>query len=266
MILKVKGVPLVLYKVNFMFFAKIRILVAVVLLSIIVIAFLMYINSTISNLIAAVLGAIVASIAVSAFYNEELHKAMDKYRSIGLINYFESFEEVQNEIRIKISKAKKVDIYVMYADRFFNTSSNALISLLAKQNSSLRCFIYSNSNKFIEAYGNHWSAGQNTSEYSANGIISKLEGVVKFFENLNTKKNIKSVFELYEIQSAPISYSFYKIDKELYFVPSKNIRSKEIKPAVFHFKKTDNESTMFSKIEAEIEAMINNTEVTKKII
>ena len=179
-------------------------------------------------MIAAVLGSIVASIAVSVFYNEDLHNATDKYIKIGMNNYFDNFEDAQNEIRIKISKAKKVDIYVMYADRFFNTSSKALSSLLANENTILRCFLFSTSNKFIDAYGNHWANEDVDSEYNSPGIISKLNNVKLLISKLNEKKNNRSVLELYEIQSAPLSYSFYRIDNELYFVPSKNIRSKEI--------------------------------------
>ena len=246
-----------------MFFSKKFILIILAVISILICGLLIYINTTLTTIFAAVLGSIVASITVSALYNEELHNAMDKYIKIGLKNYYDNFEDAQNEIRIKISKAKKVDIYVMYADRFFNTSTKALTSLLSHENTRLRCFIYSKSNKFIAAYGNHWGAELNNSEYTSDGIVSKLENVVALISRLNEKKNNTSVMELFEIKSAPISYSFYRIDNELYFVPSKNIRSKEIKPAVFYFKKTNSEATMFSKIEAELNAMILNKEVTK---
>jgi hypothetical protein len=246
-----------------MFFKKKYVLWAVVAILLIVVGFLFYINTPISNLIGAVFGSIVASVIVSSIYNDQLHNAMDKYQRIGLINYFENFEDVQNEIRIRISNAKKVDIYVMYADRFFNTTSNAFTSLLAKENTKLRCFIYSPSNKFIEGYGNHWGDELNEPEYSSEGIIKKIENVVKLIKKLNEKKNNNSTVELYQIQSAPVSYSFYKIDNELYFVPSKNIRSKEVKPAVFHFEKTRMADTMFSKIETEINAMITNNEVIR---
>lgn len=246
-----------------MFFSKKCVLKTLVIVSIIIIALLLYINTTPTNIIAAVIGSIVASIAVSAFYNEELHNAMDKYIKIGMVNYFDNFEDAQDEIRVKISKAKNVDIYVMFADRFFNTSATALTSLLAKKNTRLRYFIYSKSNKFIEAYGIHWQNEHGNSEYNSKGIVSKLDNVVKLISRFNEKKNSTSVIELYEIQSAPVSYSFYRIDNELYFVPSKNISCKEIKPAVFHFKRTKDEATMFSKIEAELDAMISSKEFLK---
>lgn len=246
-----------------MFFKKKIILYIVVIVLLIITGLLFYINNSISNLIAAVGGSIVVSIIVSSIYNEELQSAMDKYQKIGLFNYFENFEDAQNEIRIKISKAKEVDIYVMYGDSFFNTSSKALNSLLSKENSILRCFTYSKSNKFIDAFGSYWGDEQNDSEYTADGIKNKLDNVLNLIKRFNENKNKLSTLELYEIQNAPISNSFYVIDGELYFVPNKNLKSKESKPAVFHFKRTNDETTMFSKIKNDLTAMIENKEVIK---
>lgn len=249
-----------------MFFQKQINLLYFSILSIIIIFLLFFINTTTTNLIATVLVSIIASVIVSIYYNKELHDSMDKYNKIGLVNYFDNFEDAQDEIRKKIQKATKVDIYVMYADRFFNTSSSALIKLLAKENTKLRCFIYSKSNEFIRAYCNHWTYGLSESEYNITGVGSKIDGVEKLIKRLNNRKNDNSFVELYEIKRSPISYSFYRIDNELYFVPSKNITSKEVKPAVFHFKKTKNETAMFSKIEAELNQMISSKEVIKQDI
>lgn len=249
-----------------MFFQKQINLLYFSILSIIIIFLLFFINTTTTNLIATVLVSIIASVIVSIYYNKELHDSMDKYNKIGLVNYFDNFEDAQDEIRKKIEKAKKVDIYVMYADRFLNTSYRALTNLVGNENTELRCFIYSKSNQFIDAYCKHWTEEFSESEYDKTGVISKLENVKKLILNLNTEKNHRSTIELFEIQTAPISYSFYRIDDELYFVPHKNIRSKKIKPAVFHFKKTKNETAMFSKIEAELNQMISSKEVIKQDI
>jgi len=246
-----------------MFFQKKYDLLVLTIVSVMFVFLLFYINTTVTNTIATVLVAIIASVIVSIYYNKELHDAMDKYNKIGLVDYFDNFEDAQDQIRRKIEKAKKVDIYVMYADRFFNTSSSALNKLLAEENTKLRCFIYCSTNEFIKAYCNHWTYEISESEYDKKGVTSKIDGVEKFISKLNKKKNNYSFIELYKIKRAPISYSFYRIDNELYFVPSKNIRNKEVKPAVFHFKKTENETAMFSKIETELNAMISDSEVIK---
>lgn len=232
-------------------------------MSVILIGLLLAINTTTTNLIAAVFGSIVVSIAVSSFYNEELHRAMDKYEKIGLVNYFENFEDVHNLIKEKIAKAKSVDIFVMYGDSFLNTSTKAIQLLLAKDNSYFRYIMYSIDNKFIESYGNHWGVIDDNPKYNKDGLKSKIKNVKNDLKRLSEKKHQNCKFELFEIQSAPISYSFYRIDDEIFFVPSKNIRSKEIKPAVFQFKKTAYEYSMFNKLLFELELMIKNKEVVK---
>lgn len=223
----------------------------------------MYINTPLLNVIATALSAIVASIAVSAFYNEELHKAMDKYNRIGLVNYFDNFEDAHSTIKEKISVAKSVDILVMYGDSFINTSTKAIQSLLARDNTKLRFIMYSSENRFIESYGNHWGIVESNPKYNEAGLKSKIQNVKSDLKRLIEKKHQSCIFELYEIQSAPISYSFYRMDNEIFFVPSKIIRAKEIKPAVFQFKKTEFDFSMFTKLEYELEKMIANNEVLK---
>lgn len=246
-----------------MFFPRSKIIIIFVVVLTLIVALLLFINNPASNLIAAVLGSIVASMAVSAFYNEELHKAMDKYKRIGLKNYFENFEDAHDEIKDRISRASQVDIFVMYGDSFLNTSTKSIQTLLLKENAKFRYFMYNTTNPFIEAYGYHWGDQEGNTKYNKDGIKAKIESVKADLKRITSNRNINSVFELFQIESAPISYSFYRIDNELYFVPSKNIRVKEIKPAVFHFKKTELENSMFSKVETELNKMILNKEVIK---
>lgn len=247
-----------------MFFSKYQILNWIVIVSILIIVFLLYHNTTTTNIIASVLGSIVASIAVSNVYNNDLHEAMNKYSKIGLINYFDNFEDAHDEIKMKISLAKNVDIFVMYGDSFLNTSSIAIRKLLSKENTNLRYFMYSENNRFIESYGFYWSDGGKIQKYNAGGIREKIINVKTDLKNNIIKgMNEKSSFQLYSIKDAPISFSFYKIDDELYYVPNKNIRAKEIIPVVFHFKKTNKENSMYNRIEKELNLMVNNNELIR---
>lgn len=246
-----------------MFFSKIKIIIIFAVVSLLLIVLLFLINTTTTNLIAAVFGSIVASIAVSSFYNEDLHKAMDKYNKIGIVNYFDNFEDAHNLIKEKIAKAKSVDIFVMYGDSFVNTSTKAIQLLLSKDNSKLRYIMYGSSNAFLSSYGNHWGVVDESPKYNEDGLKSKIQSVKKYLKTLSDSKHQNCEFELFEIQSAPLSYSFYRMDDEVFFVPSKNIRSKEVKPAVFQFKKTASNFSMFNKILFELELMINNQEVIK---
>lgn len=263
MMQKGKGVLLVLYKLKGMFFSRKRILIIVVLGSIVLIALLMYINTVISNLIAGVLGSIVASIAVSAFYNEDLHNTIDKYNKIGLLQYFNNFEDAHSLIKSKLSKAKNVDIFVMYGDSFINSSSTSIQKVLEKNDSKLRFFMYSPDNKFIDAYGYYWGEIDPNPKYNASGIKTKIENVKHDLRTLIKDKNVNCQFEFYEILNAPISYSYYKVDNEIFFVPNKNMRSKEIKPPVFHFKRTSSDNSMYRKLENELEKLIVSNEVLK---
>jgi hypothetical protein len=205
----------------------------------------------------------VVSIVVSVLYNEELHKAMDKYQQIGLVNYFDNFEDAHNIIKAKITNAKTVDIFLMYGDSFLSSSSKAIQSVLAKDNSKLRYIIYSKDNAFIESYGNYWGVIGDNPKYNKDGLRLKIQGVKKDLKELVEKKHQNCSFDFYEIQSSPISYSFFRADDELFFVPNKNIRSKDIKPAVFQFKKTAYSFSILNKLTSELEKMIDNKEIIK---
>jgi len=246
-----------------MFFSKIKFLICFGIVSIIIICLMIYINTPFFNVVAAALSAIVVSIVVSVLYNEELHKAMDKYQQIGLVNYFDNFEDAHSIIKSKISNAKIVDIFVMYGDSFLNTSTKAIQSVFAKDNSKFRYVIYSTDNKFIESYGNHWGVIEDNPKYNEAGLKLKIKGVKNDLKTLVEKKHQNCSFDFYEIQSSPISYSFYRVDDELFFVPNKIIRSKAIKPAVFQFKKTAFDFSMFNKLISELELMITNKEIIK---
>lgn len=245
-----------------MFFKRKKIIWAIIAVTLVIIVLLTLINQTWSNLIVAILGSIVSGFAISAFYNNELHTAMDMYIRIGLGNYYENFELVQNEIRTKIATGKTVDIYVMYANTFFNSSILSLKQLLAKEGAHLRIFLYSDLNPFIASYGNLWGVEDNNQKYNAENL-RKLISQVKSDLSRLLPLAVLSKFELYEIKSSPISYSFYKIDNDLYLVPSKNTKSREFKPPVLHFVRTTDIASMFYKIEKELEQMIASTEVIK---
>lgn len=246
-----------------MFFSRTKILWVIGIVSTIIIILMFYKNNPYLNIVASALSAIVVSIVVSFIYNDELHKAMNRYQRIGLVNYFDNFEDAHDIIKDKISNAKVVDIFVMYGDSFLNTSTKALKSVLSKDNSTLRYAMYSLDNPFIKSYGNHWGIVGENPKYNENGLKLKITGVRDDLNGLCKHKHPHCKFELYEILSSPISYSFYRVDNELFFVPSKNIQAKEIKPAVFHFKKTKSEYSKFEKVKNEFDLMISNNEVIK---
>lgn len=241
-------------------FISIGISIVVVIL---VILNLLFSNTTIT-IFTAVLGSIVASIVISIYYNEELHKAISTYNRIGLKSYYSNFEMAQDKIRAAISQGKEVDIYVMYADRFFGSSTMTLKTLLSKRESKLRIFLYHPENIFLGSYGHYWGVLNQEKKYTREGLKELIENVredlIKLYQEIEGEKGN---LEIFEIMNSPISYSFYKIDNNLFYVPSKNTKQKNFKTPVFYFSKTKDANSMFSKIEMEINTMLNDNEVIK---
>ena len=224
---------------------------------------LVFSNNT-TTIITAVLSSIIASIVISIYYNEELHNAINTYNRIGLKNYYSDFEMAQEKIRGAISRGKDVDIFVMYASSFFGSSTMALKDLLSRRETRLRIFLYHSENKFIESYGHYWGTMNQSDKYSAAGLQKLILNVKSDLKTIYQEiDGEKGVLEIFEIINAPISYSFYRIDDCLFYVPSKNTKQKNFKPPVFFFSKTKDENGMFSKVESELSSMINSREVVK---
>jgi len=245
-----------------MFFSKKTVLVWIIIISILCIIIIALLGFPYSELLTAVLASILASFAVSAFYNLELHIAMDKYAKIGLKDYYHTFEAVQDKIRKKIDKGKKVDIFLMYGSTFFSSNSQALQNLLKRKGAEVRIFLYSPDNPFIESYGNHWGDLNNEVAYNRDGLRRKIEGVRAIIDQL-AKYAVDSSLSVYEIKDAPIPYSFYLIDNDLFIANSKISRSREIKPSTLHYKRTNHSETYFNYVEKELEILIGDEEVVK---
>jgi hypothetical protein len=183
------------------------------------------------NIITAVLGSIIASIVISFYYNEELHRSLSMYQRIGLNEYFDNFEVVQDTIRSKISEAKEVDIYVIYASTFFSSSTVALKSISGKRDSNVRIFLYDEQNLFLEAYGNQWGVQNDDVKYDIDGLKKLVQQVKRELITLHkeVEENNRGKLQIFEILDAPVSHSFYKIDSEMFYVPSKNTKFKSFK-------------------------------------
>ena len=244
--------------------SKKTIWVSVILTSVILVLLNIYVqNDNRVNIITAVLGSIIASIVISIFYNEELHSSLSLYKKIGLNEYYDNFEVIQDKVRSKISEAKEVDIYVIYANTFFSSSTIAIKNILSRRDSKLRIFLYDEQNIFLQAYGNQWGIKNNDAKYDLEGLKKLINQVktelVNIYNEIDESKRGK--LEIFEILDAPVSHSFYKIDSELFYVPSKNTKFKSFKLPIFLFKDTKDEKCMFAKIESEINTMMNNNEL-----
>lgn len=224
---------------------------------------LIWSNSLVVITITSVIGSIFASVIISIIFQNHLHDAFQVYSKIGMRKAFKNFEDAFDHIKHDISKGKKVDVFFMYGSSFLNSASISIKDCLSKKDAKLRFFIFSDSNPYVDAYGNQWS--KDSSKYDPEGIkklIRESKGnILKIYNSIDVEK--RSSLEVYEILNAPLSYSYYRVDDKLYFVPSKLTTSKFFKHPVFLFEKSDKDENLYNSIENEIETMINNQEINK---
>ena len=211
----------------------------------------------------AVIGSVFASIIVSIIYQNILHDSFQLYRKIGLRKTFHNFEEALDPIRGDISRSREIDILFMFGSSFINNSSSYLIKALSNKSTKMRIFIFSETNPYTESYGGQW--GADNEKYNKDGIVRLISNsrndIKKIYEDIDENK--RGSLEIYELKNSALSYSFYKMDDHLYFVPTKLTTYKFYKHPVFLFKKTKDESNMFNSINKEIENMINKQEIDK---
>lgn len=219
-----------------------------------------HINTVIGAICAGLIG-----LCIQYFVNFPILQLSDKNEKIGLINYYDSFQNTQDKIREAIEHGSSVDIFLMYGVSFFSNSSDSIKKMLQKTGSQLRVFLFDEENSFVQAYSDHWIKSNDT--YTKELIQAKINETVNDIlipikEDLDSRRLYKGKLEIYKVTTAPINYSFYRIDDQLFFVPSKNKSSKQFIPHVFHVRKTKNENCIYNKIEVELDDMINENEFT----
>jgi hypothetical protein len=224
---------------------------------------LVWMNNILVTSITTVVGSIFASIIISIIFQNILHDSFQTYSKIGIRKTYKNFEEAFESIKKDISKSSKVDIFFMYGSSFINNASISIKDALSKKNTKLRFFIFSPDNPYIQAYGNQWST--DSLKYNSDGIknliLDSKENIKKIYDSID--KEIRGSLEIYEIINSPLSYSFYKIDSKLYYVPSKLTTSKLFKHPVFLFEKSKDDRNLYNSIEKELDIMINSNEIIK---
>ena len=220
-------------------------------------------NNIIVTSITTVLGAILASVIISMIYQNSLHDSFQTYKKIGLRNTFKNFEEAFDDIKKDIGKCKKADIFFMFGSSFINSSSSYIKDALSNKSAKVRFFIFDENNPFIEAYGSQWS--KDGEKYNAEGIKKSIKesiaNIQKIYETIDEEE--RGTLEIHKIKVSSLSYSFYKIDNKLYYVPSKLTTSKLFKHPVFLFEKSDDRRNLYNSIENEIDLMIDDQEIIK---
>ncbi|WP_027385162.1 hypothetical protein [Chryseobacterium gregarium] len=223
-------------------------------------------NNLLITVITSVLGSVIASIIISIIYQNELHKSFQFYEKCGIKKVYSDFEAAHSDIKNDLSKSRSVEIFLMFGSSFFGTNELTLKKFLSNKSAKCRIFIYSQHNNFIDSYGNQW--GSDNVKYNRDGIKSLIlntEVLLKQIYN-GIDSNNRADFEIYKIKDAPISYSFYRFDDKLYYVPSKISASKLTKHPVILYEKTQDQSNFYNSIIKEIDEMINTGELEKEIL
>lgn len=226
--------------------------------------------------VVALVSSIVTSFIVSAFFQFSLvdeiskeHLSIMEYlnekNKSGIVKYFGNFKDSIEEIRKELIKSKQVDIYLMYGSTILNTLSQEISYSLSKKENVINIYIMDEKNPFLQAFASIWE--DKNSSYDENKLKSKIDDTVKLFrekKNELTKSNsLNGELNLYKNIKSPINYSFYLFDDKIYFVPSKNVSTKEFIPITILGQKTSESDSLYNKIKMELDLMKRDNNFTK---
>lgn len=225
------------------------------------------------NLIVAISTSIVASFIVSAFFqfslkdeiSKEHHSIMEylneKNRS-GIIKYYGSFKSANEEIKKSILNTKKVDIYLMYGNTILNSLSDELSLILSKKETTVNIYLMDKENPFLKASASVWS--EKNESYTIEKISAKIDSTTKLFQekinHLKSEGSLNGTLKLFSNLKNPVNYSFYLFDDKIFFVPAKNVSTKEFIPLTLMATKTpeSNKNALYNKIRKELDLMLKD--------
>jgi len=210
--------------------------------------------SAISNTLIA----LSASVMVSFLWNKVIFDHTQHYAKSGIRDYFDDFSEVQIAIAKKIEKAKNVEIFFMYGSTFLNANSSAIKKLMKKKNSNLIVMLADEQNNFLPIYEQYWNYEKDQFKKSINKTICELK---KWHGEIAQENRCN--LEIYKFTKGCFTYSYYKIDNDIYFVPSKAVAEKSFKPITIYACKTTNENCMYERVGREKAHMIGSGELVK---
>lgn len=202
--------------------------------------------------------ALSASVMVSFLWNKIIFDHTQHYNKSGIRDYFDDFSEVQINLAKKIETAKNVEIFFMYGSTFLNANSSVIKKLMNKKNSKLIVMLADNNNQFLPIYEVYWKY---ESEQFDRSIKNTIETLKKWHGEISDEKRCD--LEIYKYTQGCFTYSYYKIDNDIYFVPNKAVAEKSFKPITIHASKTTNSNCLYERMTREKDHMINSGELVK---
>lgn len=175
----------------------------------------------------------------------------------GIIKYFGSFKDSVEEIRKELTKSKETNIYLMYGSTILNTLSEEINFSLSKKGNIVNIYIMDESNPFILASAGVW--GESNQSHTIEKITGRIEDTIQLFNSkqkeLSKDSNLKGELNVYKNIKSPVNFSFYLFDDKVYYVPSKNVSTKEFIPITILGQKTADSNSLFNKVKLELDLM-----------
>ncbi|MEN8424097.1 hypothetical protein [Acinetobacter junii] len=215
-------------------------------------------NETFANVLTNVLVALSASICVSFFWNKFILDATDHYEKSGIKDYTNDFSDIEVQLRKGLKEAQKIEIFFMHGHNFIHSNSSSLKDALSKRGNEITLMIADENNPFLEKYAQFWGYDNHKIPRYIDETMNLIIGWHKDLPEDNRAK-----FELYKFTKGCFSYSYYKLNKDIYFVPNKLVAEKTFKPITIYASETKSETCLYNRIEREKTYMMNSGELTK---
>jgi hypothetical protein len=144
----------------------------------------------------------------------------------------------------------------MYGYTIFNNLSQEINRKLMDKNSVINIYMIDPDNVFVSSYSNHWY--NDNGEKLKSKINESQEFLLSKINELNKRNEINGELNIFVNIKNPINYSFYLFDKKAFFVPSKNVTTKEFVPLTLEAEKTSDPEALYNKIRTELNMMKND--------
>lgn len=231
-------------------------------------------DDTLVNVVSSLLSAIIASFCVGVFFDYRIsHKQLEDFENLyaiskqhdksGIKNYYNSFEEF--DLNSFLQGKKQIDIYANFANTVLGKIKDTMFDLLKTKGVTINVFILHKENKFIPGLGELWR--EYSEQYNEEGIKNKIDysidQLVATVKELKRRKDFKASLNVYQLKKHPVFYSFYRVDDQILFVPSKIVSSKLFPPMAILANKTTDSTGIYKKCTNELENILESDSLEK---
>jgi len=207
---------------------------------------------------------VIASVLVGMYYDNSIRvqltdeiigkiKLKDEIIKSGITSYYSNFGAI--DLKKYFAEAKKVDIYVNYANTLFNQIGDTIEIFLQTKKREINIYLLSEDNKFIQGLGAHWGYNDSGSDETQikTKIASSIALLIKTCTQLKSKNKLKAKITISKLNRHPVFYSFYRFDDIIILVPSKLVQSKNFRPLAFIAENGEYEDDIYKKCSKELE-------------